>query len=151
MGVSACLHCTFAKNQTCSSDADCVYDGCRHPETPQKAEAGSTVKCFTSSDNEIIMKLLDTNGNQLVASQCYALHAYEYDNFAACPAKDAVTSPVGSSAMLNCEGFCPEGEEYVKEGKTCQLCPVVFSFVHALCAMRCMIRSWQALFGIHLL
>jgi hypothetical protein len=74
----------------------------------------------------------DLNGNRVVASQCYAVH--NSNSFASCPAKDAITSPVGSSAMVNCQGFCPEGAEYVKESKTCQLCPVVLSFVHAYCA-----------------
>ena len=99
-----------------------------------KAVAGSTVYCFPNSD--LKTNPLDLNGNQVVASQCYALDtSVDPITFAACPAKDAITSPIGSSAMANCEGFCPGGAEYVKDSKTCQLCPVVLSFVHAYCAV----------------
>jgi hypothetical protein len=136
-GVSACAQCTFAKSQTCQIDADCVYDDCRHPEAPIKAVAGTTVQC------------LQIGENLEVASQCYAVSQGLY---AACPAKDAITSPVGSSALTNCEGFCPEGTEYVHQSKTCQLCPVVLSFVYAYLCFRCMIVHGRYHFaeGIHL-
>lgn len=204
--------------QTCTSDADCVYNACRHPDTPVKAVAGTTVKCLQSSDfGEFNGEFFDTTGKPLVASHCYAEVGYEIDYascewiendlniaieerasdagsqvecienvrqecptatianfatianlpetgqcwcqwgdnmrpvadagwencflktfavFAACPAKDeAISSPVGSSAVVNCEGFCPEGAEYDRASKTCHLCPVVLRLLRDFVGM----------------
>ena len=128
-GESTCVQCTFAKNQTCSSSADCAYDGCVHPNNPLKALADQSVKCFANDEdvaNDEGQNFQDLNGYQVVAGQCYALPEGDTDSYASCPSKDAITSPVGSSAMVSCEGYCDKGAEYVKATKTCQLCPVVF-------------------------
>ena len=127
IGASTCKQCTFAKNQTCSSSADCAYDGCVHPDNPVKALADESVKCFASGDYEVQNGYgYDLSGYQVVAGQCYATPQGDTYEFASCPSKDAITSPVGSSAVVSCEGYCAKGAEYVKATKTCQLCPVVF-------------------------